>query len=194
MICSFLCFDEIRESQETIQILAVEERGTPSTTPPAECRVMAKRSPRKPMRHHQRVDSIESSGSSNDKVSQKKASRAVIDWGSESFAVSVFQRLRKVYLVREQLLPASSQKLVPVTWHRMSEDENNFMVVIETKLLYYRYSVIVEPMIAPASENKMKVVITNYSSLAILLPYQMTIGLIEESTRIEDIELSGDEC
>ncbi|KAH8039550.1 hypothetical protein HPB51_007452 [Rhipicephalus microplus] len=75
----------IRDLEESIKILAAEERGTPSTTPSAECRVMAKRSPRTPMRHHQRADSIESSGSSDDEVAEGK----VLEWLSEMLALEV---------------------------------------------------------------------------------------------------------
>ena len=123
-----------------------------------------------------------------------RASRAVIDWGSESFAVSVPRRLRKVYLVREQALPALSRKFVPVTWHRTAEDKDHVMVITGTKLLYDRYSVIVEPMVADASENSVKVLMTNCSSQAVVLPHQMTIDIIEEASGIKDIELSADDC
>ncbi|KAH8036348.1 hypothetical protein HPB51_025689 [Rhipicephalus microplus] len=75
-----------------------------------------------------------------------RASRVVIDWGLESFAVSVPQRLLKVYLIRKQPLPALSRKLVPVDWHHVSEDENHLTVIIGTKAMYDRHSVTVETM------------------------------------------------
>lgn len=123
-----------------------------------------------------------------------RASKAVIDWGSETFAVSVPQGLHKVYLVKEQVLPALSRKLVPVAWHRTSEDEDRAMVITGTKLLYDRYSVLVEPMVIDASEKTVKALITNCSSEAIMLPPHLTIGLIEEASGIEEIELSADDC
>lgn len=95
------------------------------------------------------------------------ASRAIFDWGSQSFAVSVPQVLQKVHLIREQTLPALSRKLVPVDWHRMSRDKHCVMVITGTKLLYDRYSVVVEPMVADASEKIVKVLLTNCSPQAI---------------------------
>ncbi|KAH7936668.1 hypothetical protein HPB49_002161 [Dermacentor silvarum] len=63
-----------------------------------------------------------------------------------------------------------------------------------TKLLYDCYSVIVEPMVADASEKIVKVLLTNCSPQAIVLPSQMTVGVIEEAGGIEDIELSVEDC
>lgn len=123
-----------------------------------------------------------------------RASRAIIDWGSQSFAVSVPQVLQKVHLIREQTLPALSRKLVPVDWHRMSSDKDCVMVITGTKLLYDRYSVIVEPMVADASEKIVKVLLTNCSPQPIVLPSQMTVGVVEEAGGIEDIELSVEDC
>ncbi|KAH7986301.1 hypothetical protein HPB49_026034 [Dermacentor silvarum] len=68
------------------------------------------------------------------------------------------------------------------------------MVITGTKLLYDRYSVIVEPMVADASEKIVKVLLTNCSPQAIVLPSQMTVGVVEEAGGIEDIELSVEDC
>lgn len=73
MISSFLRFDQISNSEESVQTADPEERESPSTTPSSERRVNSKRSPRKPMRHRQRTDSIESSDSSEDQVAQRNA-------------------------------------------------------------------------------------------------------------------------
>ncbi|KAH7938689.1 hypothetical protein HPB51_028793 [Rhipicephalus microplus] len=72
MISSFLRFDQTRNSEKNIQILAAEECKTPPTTPSVDCRNGAKRSPRKPMRHRQCADRRESNGSSDDEVAQRK--------------------------------------------------------------------------------------------------------------------------
>ncbi|KAH8023341.1 hypothetical protein HPB51_012155 [Rhipicephalus microplus] len=70
IISSFLRFDQTRDSEDSIYILAAEERNTPSTMPSAECRGMTMCSPRKPIRHSKRADSIESNCSSADQVAQ----------------------------------------------------------------------------------------------------------------------------
>ncbi|KAH6919637.1 hypothetical protein HPB50_028544 [Hyalomma asiaticum] len=68
------------------------------------------------------------------------------------------------------------------------------MVLTRTKLLYDRYSVLVEPMVIDSSQKTVKAFITNCSSEAVMLPPHMTIGLIEEASEIEEIELSADDC
>lgn len=71
MISSFLRFDQIRDSEQSVQIVVAEERESLSTAQSVECRVDSKRSPRKPRRHRQRTESIGSSESSDDQVAQR---------------------------------------------------------------------------------------------------------------------------
>lgn len=73
-------------------------------------------------------------------------SKAIIDWGTNTFQVPKPQRLSKINLIKQTHIPATSRKLVKVKFASSPQlEEEAQMEVGGTRLLFERHSVLLEP-------------------------------------------------